>query len=121
MFIRYIKEPVNCDCDLQWLLEWLQASNKHEVVGDCKRPDGFVRLSELRIEDLDCQGTAIVKRNHIHNQIAAAAVKPEFSIHAPAGVSLLCLVPSQWHISLNAQFWWKKVSHCLVDTFHFTA
>lgn len=36
-------------------------------------------------------------------------VKPEFNIHAPAGVSLLCLVSSHSLTSSNAEYWWKKV------------
>lgn len=45
---------MNCDCNIQWLLEWSRRCSKHEIIGDCISSSGFMRLRELRIEDLGC-------------------------------------------------------------------
>lgn len=37
-------------------------------------------------------------------------VRPEFNMHVPAGVSLLCFVSPQWLVASNTEFWWKKVA-----------
>ena len=52
-----------------------------------------------------------------HNYICrTVVVKPEFSIHAPAGVALLCSGSSPWLLS-SAEYWWKKVlcNFCFIN------
>lgn len=62
---RHVMGPVKCKCDLQWLLQWLQANKEHKIIGECQQPSGSVRLNELRIEDLDCQGS----HNHMTSHV----------------------------------------------------
>lgn len=103
---------VNCDCSLQWLLEWSQDS-RHEIIGDCRLSGGSVRLSQLRIEDLDCQGAQYITQLVICQIIySTVVVKSEFNIHAPAGVALQCSVSSLTSSQIT-EYWWKKVLHNL--------
>jgi len=52
---RYFSDPINCNCDLYWLLEWSLANSERQLIGTCKEPSGL-SLSELNVKDLYCQG-----------------------------------------------------------------